>query len=1326
MSSLSTGGAAGAAGGSSGGSGAADAAAAPAVGQATVTATGSMEPAMVPRTANLLACKQWWRVCFLYGDQQKYYRQLYSKAAAQRLADANQEPDNARDREYDTVDCDLIAGQLDGGEDADDGIDLGDHSASANTKGGAAPAPAPAGRPLFPLSSSPRRSKKLLRSLRAHVRGEKLPKNGTTTANESSEVTQRNARVTVLDDPFLFGIDADHLGDLVVRGKRYSPLDATENMVRFYAEQETTAQVLEIIEQEEEFPEQEAPKPALPPKQKQQRPVPPLPPPPASRVTEDQGLQPAAPQVPLQPLTAGDLQFLNLSLRHRSLPRSMKPFKDAHDISFTFNELDTSAAPEVPTATGAAQQESNEPISRTPLTQISYLQKIPTLPRHFSPSGQGLATPPALGSAGMGLPSSSSASALYAAQAAAGVVPTSPLPLQRHQQYLPPHHQQHPGAGAGMGLGMGPGPGAGSGPGSGAAAGPPLGPQYSPGCSANPKYSNAQLPPPPHHHHQLSPALSTPSPPSLLHHPAGGTSSASAHAPFLGGPHMDMQRQSHSDDDSGCALEEYTWVPPGLRPDQVRLYFSQIPDDKVPYVNSPGEQYRVRQLLHQLPPHDNEVRYCHSLTDEERKELRLFSTQRKRDALGRGNVRQLMSARPCDGCDDLISTGDIAVFATRLGPNASWHPACFACSVCRELLVDLIYFHRDGRMYCGRHHAETLKPRCSACDEIILADECTEAEGRAWHMNHFACHECDKQLGGQRYIMREGKPYCLHCFDAMFAEYCDYCGEAIGVDQGQMSHDGQHWHATDECFSCNTCRCSLLGRAFLPRRGAIYCSIACSKGEPPTPSDSSGTGMYTTPTPPAQRVRPHPQAPLPARIPSSHASSSPPMSPQQQQQHQATFNQAMYQMQSQQLEAAGGLVDQSKSYAASDSDAGVVKDLEHGGHMGGGDLTDFSGGRASSTSQNLSPLNSPGDFQPHFLPKPMELQRDGVYNFNEMSSNLDAAWPAKPTNSYHLQRQLLEHPHTASMPELAGNLVAPPAHMQHLSQLHAVSSHQFQQHEYADILHPPPPPPGEIPELPTPNLSVASTALPPELMGSPTHSAGDRSLNTPMSTQSASHGPPHPVSILSGASSSSPMSGEPAKKKGVRFEGIPDTLPRSRSYSGNGAGTSGGGERERDRDKDKEGGGRHGHGHSSRRRRRRKSSSSSSHHRSGSGHRSHSTTRADTYAPAQPLSSSYQGPPSVLQAANLVHESPKGQQRERERDREREREREESEESDVCSTCSSSSSSSEDYMMMYQLPQRRHYGGVRVSYVPNDALAYDRKRKPSELGSEKDKNCIIS
>lgn len=31
-----------------------------------------------------------------------------------------------------------------------------------------------------------------------------------------------------------------------------------------------------------------------------------------------------------------------------------------------------------------------------------------------------------------------------------------------------------------------------------------------------------------------------------------------------------FQRSSTSDDDSGCALEEYAWVPPGVRPEQVR------------------------------------------------------------------------------------------------------------------------------------------------------------------------------------------------------------------------------------------------------------------------------------------------------------------------------------------------------------------------------------------------------------------------------------------------------------------------------------------------------------------------------------------------------------------------------------------------------------------------------------------------------------------------------------------------------------------------------------------------------------------------------------
>lgn len=44
------------------------------------------------------------------------------------------------------------------------------------------------------------------------------------------------------------------------------------------------------------------------------------------------------------------------------------------------------------------------------------------------------------------------------------------------------------------------------------------------------------------------------------------------------------------------------------------MYFSCLPEEKVPYVNSPGEKHRIRQLLYQLPPHDNEVSEREMLT----------------------------------------------------------------------------------------------------------------------------------------------------------------------------------------------------------------------------------------------------------------------------------------------------------------------------------------------------------------------------------------------------------------------------------------------------------------------------------------------------------------------------------------------------------------------------------------------------------------------------------------------------------------------------------------------------------------------------------------
>ncbi|KAK3728950.1 hypothetical protein QZH41_016820, partial [Actinostola sp. cb2023] len=184
----------------------------------------------------------------------------------------------------------------------------------------------------------------------------------------------------------------------------------------------------------------------------------------------------------------------------------------------------------------------------------------------------------------------------------------------------------------------------------------------------------------------------------------------------------DVHRASSlaSDDDSGCALDEYAWVPPGLSPEQVHLYMSSLTEEKIPYVDSLGEKYRNRQIILQLPPHDNEARFCNGLSEEEKRELRFFVALRKRDALGRGVVKQIpdmSEGYACKECGDHIGAGSMAVFAARAGQHTCWHASCFVCITCRELLVDLIYFYKDSKVYCGRHHAQSLKPRCSACDE---------------------------------------------------------------------------------------------------------------------------------------------------------------------------------------------------------------------------------------------------------------------------------------------------------------------------------------------------------------------------------------------------------------------------------------------------------------------------------------------------------------------------------------------------------------------------------------------------------------------------------
>ncbi|XP_076177271.1 four and a half LIM domains protein limpet isoform X5 [Ptiloglossa arizonensis] len=273
----------------------------------------------------------------------------------------------------------------------------------------------------------------------------------------------------------------------------------------------------------------------------------------------------------------------------------------------------------------------------------------------------------------------------------------------------------------------------------------------------------------------------------------------------------------------GCDPREMglAWAPPGLPAHKVEEYFSMLPEISVPRLGSPGERYRDRQLAIQLPKQDLARAYCRHLNPKHASSADDFMAARNEIALDIGNVEEVLEGdRECGAaCHAPLKCGSLAVYASKLGLLC--HPTCFRCSECKELLVDLAYCVHDDALFCERHYAEQLKPRCAACDELIFSGEYTKAMNKDWHSGHFCCWQCDESLTGQRYVLRDEHPYCIKCYESVFANGCEECNKIIGIDSKDLSYKDKHWH--EACFLCNRCRVSLVDKQFGSKVDKIYC-----------------------------------------------------------------------------------------------------------------------------------------------------------------------------------------------------------------------------------------------------------------------------------------------------------------------------------------------------------------------------------------------------------------------------------------------------------------------------------------------------------------------
>ncbi|XP_058459977.1 paxillin isoform X3 [Malaya genurostris] len=112
-------------------------------------------------------------------------------------------------------------------------------------------------------------------------------------------------------------------------------------------------------------------------------------------------------------------------------------------------------------------------------------------------------------------------------------------------------------------------------------------------------------------------------------------------------------------------------------------------------------------------------------------------------------------------------------------------------------------------------------PAVPADRNLIFSGEYTKAMSKDWHSGHFCCWQCDESLTGQRYVLRDEHPYCIKCYENVFANICEECNKTIGIDSKDLSYKDKHWH--EACFLCNKCRISLVDKQFGSKADKIYC-----------------------------------------------------------------------------------------------------------------------------------------------------------------------------------------------------------------------------------------------------------------------------------------------------------------------------------------------------------------------------------------------------------------------------------------------------------------------------------------------------------------------
>ncbi|KAK6906895.1 hypothetical protein I203_100882 [Kwoniella mangroviensis CBS 8507] len=253
------------------------------------------------------------------------------------------------------------------------------------------------------------------------------------------------------------------------------------------------------------------------------------------------------------------------------------------------------------------------------------------------------------------------------------------------------------------------------------------------------------------------------------------------------------------------------------------------------------------------PPHDGEISFAVPTikfgNDASTINVPSISTAPPASTASRPQQHRIQpdgSAFLCSGCGNAIIGRIVNAM------NQRWHPQCFMCAECGELLEHVSSYEWEGRAYCHLDFHDKFAHRCHHCQTPIVDPRFVTLNDpvlgqRYYHELHFFCSECgdpfldpskssapgtEKIRGGSNdgeeeednetsaFVIQKGHPYCEKCHLRLHKPKCKACN--LPIPDLAINAMGAKWHK--ECFVCAQCHNGFANNLFFPKDGKAFCT----------------------------------------------------------------------------------------------------------------------------------------------------------------------------------------------------------------------------------------------------------------------------------------------------------------------------------------------------------------------------------------------------------------------------------------------------------------------------------------------------------------------